>query len=191
MTILLLGLVIFFAVHSISLVSRPWRDRMAARAGAVPWMILYSLVSILGLVLIVRGYIIASADPLVLYKPTRGLQEAAMLLMLPVFPLVFAAYLPGRIRTTTKHPMLLAVILWSAAHLLSNGTLADVLLFGVFLIWAIAVRISLARRSQRPMISAPVSKANDVIAVVLGLALHAAFLFSLHEWLIGAPLLSR
>lgn len=190
MSILLAGLVIFFGVHSISLFSRPWRDRMAARIGETPWMIAYSLDSMIGLALIVWGYGLASADPAVLYRPIGGLREVTMLLMLPVFPLIFAAYLPGRIQATVKHPMLLAVILWSAAHLLGNGTVPDVLVFGTFLVWAIAVRLSLARRARRPMISAPATKANDLIAVVAGLALYAAFLFSLHGWLFGAALIS-
>lgn len=191
MSILLAGLVIFFGVHSISLINRPWRDRMAARIGETRWMIAYSLDSIIGLALIVWGYGLASADAVVLYRPASGLQQIAMLLLIPVFPLVFAAYLPGRIQATVKHPMLLAVILWSAAHLLVNGTVPDVLVFGSFLVWAIAVRLSLARRAQRPMIGAPASKANDVIAVVAGLVLHTAFLFSLHGWLFGAALISR
>jgi uncharacterized membrane protein len=190
MVYLLLGILVFFGVHSISLISRPWRDRMAARLGNLLWMIAYSLASLLGLVLIVMGYSLAGADPVVLYKPASGVQQVVMLLMLPVFPLVFAAYLPGRIQATVRHPMLLAVILWATAHLLSNGALADVLLFGAFLAWAIAVRISLARRPQRPMISAPASRANDVIAVLAGLAVHTAFLFVLHEWLTGAPLIT-
>ncbi len=191
MTILLLGLVIFFGVHSISLISRPWRDRLAARVGAVPWMIAYSLASILGLALIIWGYGLAAADPVRLYRPTAGLQQVTMLMLLPVFPLVFAAYLPGRIQSATRHPMLLAVILWSAAHLLANGMLADVLVFGTFLAWAIAVRVSLARRVIKPMFGAPATKMNDVIAVLAGLTVHTAFLFFLHEWLFGAPLIPQ
>ncbi len=191
MTILLLGLVIFFGVHSISLISRPWRDRLAARVGALPWKIVYSLASILGLALIVWGYGLAAADPVRLYRPTAGLQQIVMLMMLPVFPLVFAAYLPGRIQSATKHPMLLAVILWSAAHLLANGMLADVLVFGAFLAWGIAMRVSLARRTLKPMFGVPATKANDVIAVLAGLAVHTAFLFFLHEWLFGAPLIAQ
>lgn len=191
MAILVLGLVLFFGVHSLSLISRPWRDRLAARVGAIPWKIAYSLASILGLVLIVRGYGIATADPFVLYEPTDGLQAIAMLAMLPVFPLMFAAYLPGRIQSATKHPMLLAVALWAAAHLLANGAFADVLVFGTFLAWVIAVRVSLARRVIKPMFGAPASKVNDVIAVVAGLAAHTAFLFFLHQWLFGAPLIAQ
>lgn len=189
MVILLLGLVFFFGTHSIALISRPWRDRAVARVGAVPWRAAYALASILGLGLIVWGYDLAAADPVRLYRPTGGLQAIAMLLMLPVFPLAFAAYLPGRIQSSAKHPMLLAVILWSAAHLLANGTLADVLVFGAFLAWAIAVRVSLTRRTLKPMFGAPATRANDVIAVVAGLMVHTAFLFYLHQWLIGAPLI--
>lgn len=190
MGVLLAGLVIFFGIHSISLISRPWRDRVARALGEPAWKIAYSLVSIIGLALIVWGYALASTGSTILYKPTGGLRGIAMLVMLPVFPLVFAAYLPGRIQAAVRHPMLLAVILWATAHLMSNGTLADALLFGTFLAWAVAVRISLSRRALKPMFGAPASKANDVVAVVAGLALHAAFLFALHEWLIGAALIA-
>ena len=81
-----------------------------------------------------------------LYTPPTALRHVALLLMLPVFPLLVAAYVPGRIKTMAKHPMLLATKLWALAHLLANGTLADVLLFGGFLVWAVADRISVKRR---------------------------------------------
>jgi uncharacterized membrane protein len=108
--------------------------------------------------------------------------------MLPVFPLLVAAYVPGHIRVVTKHPMLAAVKLWATAHLLVNGSLADVLLFGSFLIWAIVDRIALKRRVvvARPQ-RAP-SALYDVIAVVVGLALYAATIFRLHAWVIGLAL---
>jgi uncharacterized membrane protein len=113
----------------------------------------------------------------------------ALLLMLPVFPLLAAAYLPGRIKAALKHPFLVAVKLWAAAHLLANGTLADVLLFGSFLAWAVADRISLKRRPQRPLPGAPERPMNDLIAVVAGLVLYGVFVTWLHQWLIGvAPL---
>ena len=108
--------------------------------------------------------------------------------MLPVFPLLFAAYLPGRIRSAAKHPMLLAVKLWATAHLLANGTLADVLLFGGFLAWAVADRISVKRRpavEAHEVPAAPPRPANDAIAVVGGLAVYAVFVFWAHRWLIG------
>jgi uncharacterized membrane protein len=111
--------------------------------------------------------------------------------MLPVFPLLFAAYLPGRIQSAAKHPMLAAVKLWATAHLLSNGTLADVLLFGSFLIWAVAVRISLKHRVPTPLPGAPPSRYNDLIALLLGLGLYALIIWRLHALIIGVPLLSR
>jgi uncharacterized membrane protein len=111
--------------------------------------------------------------------------------MLPVFPLLFAAYLPGRIKTATKHPMLAAVKIWATAHLLVNGTLGDVLLFGSFLAWAVVVRISLKRRVVEPVPSAPPSRYNDLIAVLLGLLVYALFIYRLHALLIGVSLLPR
>ena len=102
-----------------------------------------------------------------------------------VFPLFLAAYLPGRIQAATKHPMLAATKIWAFAHLLVNGTLADVLLFGSFLTWAVLDRISLKRREQRPIPWALPSRFNDAIAVGGGLALYAVFVLWLHAWLFG------
>jgi uncharacterized membrane protein len=102
-----------------------------------------------------------------------------------VFPLIFAAYLPGRIKTATKHPMLAAVKFWAFAHLLSNGTLGDVLLFGAFLAWAVVDRISLKRRPVQALRTAPAGPFNDLIAVVLGLLVYALFIGWAHRWLIG------
>ena len=187
MTLLVTGLVLFFAVHSVSIVSERWRNRMALRLGELPWMGLYSLIALIGLVLIVRGYGSARLDPVVLYVPPPWLHWLTLVLMLPVFPLLLAAYLPGRIRTATRHPMLAATKLWATAHLLANGTLADLLLFGGFLAWAIADRISLKYRTPRPVPGAPTTGYNDLIAVVLGLVLYLAFAFRLHARLIGVP----
>ena len=189
MSVLLLGLVIFFAVHSVSIVNDPWRDRMLAKIGEGPWKGLYALASLVGFVLIVWGYGLARHDPMVLYTPPEWLRTVAMVLQVPVFPLLFAAYLPGRIKSATKHPMLVATKLWAFAHLLANGTLAALLLFGAFLVWAVLDRISMKHRAQRPIPSVPPAKANDIIAVVGGLALYVAFVFGLHGWLIGVPLI--
>lgn len=191
MTVLLVGLVVFFAVHSISIVNEPWRDRMVARLGEVSWQGLYGLAAILGFVLIVWGYGLARQEPVVVYLPALWLRHVTMLVVLPVFPLLLAAYLPGRIQAQTKHPMLLGTMLWAFAHLLANGTLADLLLFGGFLAWAALDRMSMTRRVQRPIAGAPPSKANDLIAVVAGLAIYAAFVLWLHGWLIGVPVIAR
>ena len=191
MGVLLIGLVVFFAVHCVSIVNEPWRDRMVARIGEWPWKGIYSLVAIVGFVLIVWGYGLARGDPVVLYTPPMWLRHVTLLLLIPVFPLLLATYFPGRIQAATKHPMLVATKLWAVAHLLANGTLADVLLFGSFLAWAVVDRISMKRRTQRSIPGAPPSKVNDIIAVVLGLALYAAFVLWLHTWLIGISPMGR
>ncbi|MHB1215217.1 MAG: NnrU family protein [Thiobacillus sp.] len=188
MDILLLGLVLFFAAHSVSIVSDPWRDRKVANMGEGLWKGLYSLVSIAGFVLIVWGFGLARLDPVILYTPPEWLRRVAMVLLVPVFPLLLAAYLPGRIQAAARHPMLAAVKLWAFAHLLANGTLADLLLFGTFLVWAVLDRISMKHRIQRALPGLPPSRTNDIIAVIGGLALYAAFVFWLHGWLIGVPL---
>jgi uncharacterized membrane protein len=185
MTLLILGLVLFIGVHSVGILAPAWRDRTAARLGTVPWQGRYSLASLAGFLLIVWGYGLARQDPVALYAPPVWTRHLALLLMVPVFPLLLATYLPGRIQTTVKHPMLAAVKLWALAHLLANGNLADVMLFGAFLAWAVADRISLKRRTPPRVPGAPAGKANDWIALVAGLALYGAFVGGLHTWLIG------
>lgn len=185
MVVLLLGLLIFFTLHSVSIVNEPWRNRMVAKLGEERWMGLYSLAAIVGFLLIIWGYGLARYDPVVLYSPPAWMRHISMLLLIPVFPLLLATYFPGRIKAATKHPMLLATKLWAFAHLLANGMLADVVLFGAFLAWAVVDRISMKRRTERAIPGLPPAKMNDVIAVVAGLALYVAFVLWLHKWLIG------
>jgi len=188
MLVLVAGLVIFLGVHSVSIVAGDWRAATLARFGEGPWKGVYSLASAVGLALIVVGYGLARRDPVVLYVPPAGLRHLALVLMLPVFPLLFAAYLPGRIRAIAKHPFLLAVKLWALAHLLANGMLADVLLFGGFLAWAVADRISVKRRpaaQTHEVPAAPAASANDAIALIGGLAVYVVFLVWAHRWIIG------
>lgn len=185
MAILIVGLIVFLGIHSISIFAPGLRDGLAARLGAGPWRGIYSLISLVGFVLLVWGYGVARREPVVLYSPPFWTHHVTALLMLPVFPLLFAAYFPGRIKAALKHPMLVAVKLWAVAHLISNGTLADVLLFGAFLAWAVADRMSYKHRTQRPLKGAPPAARNDVIVVVVGLALYVAFVLWLHLKLIG------
>ncbi|MGB8694175.1 MAG: NnrU family protein [Steroidobacteraceae bacterium] len=186
---LLLGLVIFFAVHSVSIVAPQWRHRTVLRMGVPLWRAFYSLLSLGGLLLIIRGFALSRAAPVVLYAPGVRLHLIVSALMLPVFPLLFSTYLPGRIRSAARHPTLVAIKLWAVAHLLANGTLADVLLFGSFLAWAVLDRISLKRRPARPVAGAPPGKWNDLLAIVLGLAVYALFVGWAHWRLFGvAPL---
>jgi uncharacterized membrane protein len=149
----------------------------------------YSIASLVGFVLIVQGYAAARLDPVVLYEPPFWQRHVAMLLMLPVFPLLVAAYLPGRIKAAVKHPMLTATKAWALSHLLVNGMLADVLLFGGFLAWAVIDRISAGKRPQPAPPATPPSVRNDVIAVVLGLVLYAVFAFWAHPRWIGVSVM--
>jgi uncharacterized membrane protein len=184
-TLLLLGLALFLGIHSLVIVAPAARDRLLAALGERAWKGLFALVSIAGFVLVIQGFGVARLATPVLYSPPALLRHLAVLVMLPVFPMVFAAYLPGRIQATLKHPLLVATKAWAFAHLLANGTLADVVLFGAFLAWAVAERISLKRRAPRPIATAPPGRFNDLIAVVLGLAVYALLLGGLHARLIG------
>ena len=185
MALLILGLVIFLGVHSIAFVSPGLRTRGVAKLGEGGWKGLYALVSIVGFVLLVRGFAVARETPVVLYTPPGWMRHVTFLFMLPVFPLILAAYFPGRIKTAMKHPMLAAVKFWAFAHLLSNGTLADVLLFGGFLAWAVLDRISLKRRPPQRIHTAPARAFNDALAIVVGLALYAFFIGWAHLHLFG------
>jgi uncharacterized membrane protein len=181
---LLVGLVLFFGIHSIAIVAPPVRDKTAAKS-EMGWKAMYAIASLIGIVLMVRGYAELRLTPTVLYVPPIGLRHVAALLMLPAFAFFIAPYFPGRIKTALKHPQLIAVKMWALAHLLVNGNLADVLLFGSFLIWAVVDRVSMKKRVARPLPGAPESKANDVIVVVVGLLLYVAFVMWGHEVLIG------
>ena len=188
MTILIIGLVLFIGIHCVSIVNESWRDGMVERIGPGAWKGIYTVISLVGFVLLCWGYSIARADPIVLYSPPTWMRHVTMTLMLFVFPLFLAAKLPGRIKTAAKHPLLAATKIWAFAHLLANGTLADVLLFGSFLAWAVIDRISMKNRVQRPIAGAPPGKFNDVIAIVLGLAIYGLFVTWAHGALFGMPL---
>ena len=188
MIVFLTGLVLFLGIHSVSIVAPGWRNAQIARRGEGAWKGIYSIVSAVGLALLVVGYGMARREPVVLYTPPVALRHIALLVMLPVFPLLLAAYLPGRIRSVAKHPFLLATKLWATAHLLANGTLVDVLLFGAFLVWAVADRISVKRRAVAEAHDAPAAPArpmNDAIAIVGGLVSYGVIVFWAHRWLIG------
>ena len=182
MSILIIGLVLFIGIHCISIVSPALRSRAAASLGPNRWRGIYSLVSAMGFALILYGFHLARQAPVILYVPPTWMRHITLLLMVPVFPLLLAAYLPGRIKTAMKHPMLAAVKIWALAHLLANGSLADVVLFGTFLVWAIADRISLKRRAQQ-IATAPPGRFNDLIAILAGLALYVVFILWAHFWL--------
>jgi uncharacterized membrane protein len=188
MIYLVLGLVLFLGVHTISIVAPRWRDRTAARLGNA-WRGIYSLISIAGFIITIWGYGIARRDPVMLYAPPPWTHYVAAALLLPVFPFLLAAYLPGRIKATLKHPMLISIMLWAVAHLIATGTLANVVLFGSFFAWALADRLSFKWRTQRPLATAPSSKLNDGIAIVAGLLIYVVFEHWLHvRWIGVQPL---
>jgi uncharacterized membrane protein len=189
MSTLIAGLLMFFGLHSISIVAPGWRDRVVQRLGEGAWKGLYSLLSAVGLTLMIVGFAHARAHAAVLYVPPAVLRYLTFLLMLPVFPLLLAAYVPGRIQSRTRHPMLAAIKLWATAHLLAIGALPDVLLFGAFLTWAVFDRISVKHRPPRPRPLSPPMRYSDLAVVVVGLGLYALFLLKLHAMIIGvAPL---
>ena len=187
---LIVGLVTFLGIHSVSIFAPAWRDSMVSRLGALNWRLLYSVVSIASFLVLVHGYGLARQEPVVLYQPPVWMRHVSMLLMLPAFVLLLAAYLPGRIKSKVKHPMLAATKTWAVAHLLANGMLADVLLFGGFLLWAVLDRISVGKRPVvREIPAAPPGRFNDAIAVIGGLALYGLFVVWAHGKLIGVPLM--
>ncbi|QHE85018.1 NnrU family protein [Hydrogenophaga sp. BPS33] len=186
---LIVGLLLFLGVHSVSIVSPQGRSALARRMGEGGFKGVYTLISFAGLALIVWGYGLARHAPVLLYTPPPALRHLALLLMLPVFVLLIAAYLPGRIQRAARHPMLLAVKCWALAHLLANGTAADVLLFGGFLLWAVADRISMKRRAAAGLLRTPPALpgggANDAIALLGGLVVYGVFVLWAHAWLFG------
>lgn len=187
MLALVLGLVIFIGVHSTRLFAGNWRERQVARMGQGAWKGLYSLVSLVGLLLIIWGYGQARLSPEWLWVSPVWTRHLAALLMIPAFILLAATYVPGtRIKARVGHPMLLGVKFWALAHLIANGTLADLLLFGGFLAWAVALFIVLRRRDRLAGISyPPVGVSRDLIAIVLGLVGFVVFALVLHGPLIG------
>jgi uncharacterized membrane protein len=187
MSLLILGLVIFLGVHSTRIVADAWRGATIARIGEKPWKAIYSLLSIAGFVLIVIGYGAARESPLVLYAPPVWTRHLAALLTIPAFVLLAAAYVRrNSIKRAVGHPMVAGVKIWAFAHLLANGTLADVLLFGGFLAWAVLSFTAARRRDRAGGIVYPAgSAARNAITVAVGLVAWAAFAFALHRPLIG------
>jgi uncharacterized membrane protein len=188
MLLLLLGLALFIGVHLVTTMT-DLRASAIARFGAGGYKGLYSLVSAAGLALIIVGYAQAPVSP-VWYPPTWT-RHLTFLIMLPVFPLLVAANLPGRLKTVIGHPMLLAVKLWAIAHLLTKGTLAAMVLMGALLAWAIFDLISVKRRERAGLVKVATGPVrNDLIAIVIGLIVYLAMIVWGHAALIGVPVLT-
>lgn len=192
MLYLIVGLIIFFGLHSLPMASA-MKANVVSRLGLFPYKGLYSLLSIIGLGLIIYGYGLARVEGTpVLYDPPAWTRHLMMLLMVPVFILLIAAYVQGRIKRTFKHPMLVAVKLWALSHLLVRGDLASVLLFGTFLVWAVVDRISLKRRVDgEPMVAIHVDENRpymDGLVILAGLVLYGWFVWQGHALVTGVPL---
>ncbi len=189
MLILILGLIVFLGIHSVRIFAPGLRDEQVAARGLGAWKGIYSVVALAGLVMIVWGYGIARQTAPILYEPPVWTRHINLLLMIFAFIALAAAELPaGRIKAALRHPMLVGVKLWAFGHLLANGDLAALFLFGTFLIWAIAARISAKRRGDLGPAPGPVKW--DVAAVLIGVVAYLIFVFFLHEWLIGVPVIA-
>jgi uncharacterized membrane protein len=187
MALLIAGLIVFLGVHSVRIFADDWRAAQIARIGPTVWKGGYALLSLIGLVLIVYGYGLARQTPIVLYTAPLWTRHLAALLTLVAFVMIAAAYVPGtRIKAKIRHPMVAGVKVWAFAHLLANGSLADVILFGSFLAWAILNYSAALRRDRAANVvyaSGPMSR--DVSAVAIGAVAWLLFTFWLHGWLIG------
>ncbi|HEX7384785.1 MAG TPA: NnrU family protein [Burkholderiaceae bacterium] len=187
MVLFIIGLVVFLGAHSTRIVADGWRSAQVARIGPGPWKGLYSLVSIAGFVALVWGYGMARAQPVPLWTPPPWTRHLAALLMIASFVLLAAAYVPRNgIRARLHHPMMLGVMVWALAHLAANGTLADVLLFGAFLAWAVAaLRAARGRDRASGTVYPAGTAAGTATTVVVGIVAYGVFAFWLHALLIG------
>jgi uncharacterized membrane protein len=187
MLVLVVGLLIFLGSHSVRIFAEGWRQGTIRRMGEKPWKGAYSLISLVGLILIIWGYGLARQDPVVVWNPPVWTQHIAVTLNL-IAAILFTAYLlpAGRIKARLGHPMLLSIKVWALAHLLANGTLADILLFGSFLVWAVADFAANKRRDRAQgtvRVAGPVR--NDILVLVVGVVIWGALVWRVHEWIVG------
>jgi len=186
--VMILGLILFFGVHTLT-TQRKQRAQVIAAIGEGGYKIGYALASAIGLALIIWGFALYRATGWInVWNPPTALRHIAVALMLPAVILVVASYIRGRIYTTLKHPMLTGIKLWAAAHLLANGDLGSIILFGAFLAWAVFDRISLKRRPDAGAPPIPVGgPGNDLIAIAVGVVAYLALAFAFHPVVIGVP----
>lgn len=187
MALLVVGLAIFIAIHSVRVVAAPWREAQIERFGMPAWRGFFALFSILGIVLIVWGYGLARRYPVPIWLPPFGMAHVTALLTAIAFVMIAAACVPGNhIKCALGQPFMSGVALWAFAHLLANGTLHAIVLFAALLVWAL-VKLRADRRRDREagVVYAPGTLARDALAAVIGLVAWAVFAFWLHGVLIG------
>jgi uncharacterized membrane protein len=184
----IVGLVLFLGAH-VFVSLRGGRDAVMAKVGRGPYLGLFSLVSIIGLVLIGYGFARYRAEGIIpVWYPPAWTRHIVVAAMWPASIAVVAAYIPGDIKRVLKHPMLVGVKLWAAAHLCANGDLGGIILFGAVLAWAVYDRISLKRRTDAGAPPIPVrGRRNDIIAIIVGTILYLALGFLFHPVVIGVP----
>ena len=187
MAVLILGLVLFLGVHSTRIVADGWRSQMITRLGEKPWKGLYTLASLAGFILMVWGFGLARQEPVVLWAPPTWARHLAALLILVAFVLFVAAYVPrNSFKARLHHPMVLSVKVWALAHLLANGRLADAVLFGAFLVWAVfSFKAARARDRAAQTVYAAGTGSGTAITVAVGVLAYAVFAFWAHGFLIG------
>jgi uncharacterized membrane protein len=189
MTLLIIGIIVFLGFHLLPTVPG-LRERLVGRLGEGGYRVLFSLLSVAGLALLIYGF--AHAPLIQIWSPPAWTRWVAIVLMLPAFIFLVAAYVPGQIKAKLKHPFLVAVKTWALAHLIANGDLASLILFGSFLAYAVYDRIAIKARQPHGIESqGPAKPGNDVIAVVIGTGLYVAFLVWLHPLLIGTTPLAQ
>lgn len=187
---LILGLVIFLGGHTLSRL--PLKGQLVAKLGPNTYRAIYSLVAIMGFALIITGYgNYRAAGYIPVWSPPKGMAHLSILILWVAMILLAATYLPGLIKNKAKHPMLAAVKAWALAHLLANGDLGSILLFGSFLGWGVYARIALKRAGNMGGVPGGVSGfgRNDIIAIIVGTAVTGAMVFGLHKWLFGVAVL--
>ncbi len=185
MLVLILGLVLFHGIHSTRILAPDFRAAQIAKRGEGAWKGLYSLASVAAFALIVWGYGMARPEAALIYEPPVWMKHVnSLLMLLALISLMVFAVPAGKLKPILKHPFLLSVKLWAFGHLLANGDMASLLLFGSFLAWAIWDRIAVKRRGDLgTTVAGPVS--NDIIAIVAGVVIYGLFMWKLHEWLFG------
>jgi len=190
--VLIIGLVVFLGLHSTRIFAEDWRAARIASLGEKKWKLLYSIASGIGLALVVWGYGMARTTPVLLWNPPLWTRHLAAVLVLIAFVMIVAAYVPrNHLKAAFGHPMFAGVKTWAFAHLIANGMLADVLLFGGFMVWSILGYRSARQRDRKQQVTYPAgTPRGTIVTLVVGAIAWAIFAFYLHGPLIGVRPLS-